>query len=309
MRITIAPHEQKSVRTRIGRFPVSGSYGRRYAPGWRSGGTLPPASATKAPVLSQAPPAVSGKRPDGYHELETCFFPVPWKDVLEIVPSENQSFQSTGIPIPDDGENIVEKAFSLLNKDFDLNPINVHLHKVVPIGAGLGGGSSDAAFALKLFNEFFKLGLSDEKLMEYAIQLGADCAFFIKNKPMLASGIGEKLSEIDLSLNGRSILMIYPNIHISTKEAYSSIIPKSPEIKIGEILKKPINEWKDLLMNDFEKPLFNSYPILQSIKEKLYEAGASYAAMSGSGSCIFGIFDELPQISFDKDYLIWSGEL
>lgn len=252
---------------------------------------------------------IINKRPDGYHELETCFFPVPWKDVLEIAPAEKHSFHSTGIKIPDGGNNIVEKAYGILNRDFKLSPLKIHLHKVVPIGAGLGGGSSDAAFALRLFNNFFKLELDDENLMEYAIQLGADCAFFIKNKPMLAKGIGEKLTVIDLTISGKSILLIYPNIHISTKEAYSKIVPKTPALSIDKVLNKSINEWKELLINDFEEPLIQSYPVLKQIKKELYHHGALYASMTGSGSCIFGIFDELPKFDFNEEYLTWSGKL
>jgi len=250
------------------------------------------------------------KRPDGYHELETCFYPISWKDVLEAVPASKLSFHSTGIAIPDNGNNIVEKAYQLLAKDFQLNPLKIHLHKAIPIGAGLGGGSSDAAFALKLFNNLFALGLKEKQLMQYAVRLGADCAFFIKNKPMLAGGIGEKLKELDLSLNGKSILLIYPNIHISTQEAYAQIVPKKPKNSIQKTLSEnPISEWSDLLVNDFEKPLFKSYPILKNIKRTLYDHGALYAAMSGSGSTIFGIFEELPSLEFEASFTVWSGEL
>ncbi len=253
---------------------------------------------------------IINKRPDGYHELETCFYPIPWNDILEAVLAPQNSFTSTGIPIPDNGKNIVEKAYHLLEKDFKLSPLSIHLHKIVPIGAGMGGGSADAAFALKLFNDLFSLGLKDEQLMEYAVQLGADCAFFIKNKPMLATGIGEKLEPINISLSGKTILLIYPNIHISTQEAYSQITPKPPEHSIKKILAEhPIGEWRRLLANDFEKPLFENYPILKEIKETLYNHGALYASMSGSGSTMYGIFEQNPGIEFDSEYVTWVGQL
>jgi 4-diphosphocytidyl-2-C-methyl-D-erythritol kinase len=252
---------------------------------------------------------IISKRPDGYHELETCFMPVPWKDVLEIVPSKKLEFHSTGIEIPGDGSNIVLQAYHLLAEDFDLVPVKIHLHKIIPIGAGLGGGSADAAFALKLYNDYFKLGLNDDQLMAYAVKLGADCAFFIKNKPMMAKGIGEELSDIALDLSGKSMMLVYPNIHISTGEAYSSIVPKKPAQSIRHIISAPIQAWKESLINDFERPLFQSYPVLKEIKEKLYKSGALYAAMSGSGSTIFGIFETPPSVTINANYLTFSGQL
>lgn len=250
------------------------------------------------------------KRPDGYHDLETCFYPVMWKDALEAVPAVANTFVQTGVEISDQGKNIVQKAYDLLSSDYSLPPVNIHLHKDIPIGAGLGGGSSDAAFALRLFNDLFKLGLNDDLLMRYATRLGADCPFFIRNKPMLASGIGEQLSEIELSVSGLSIILIYPNIHISTKEAYSAVHPQVPSVSIKEILTNhAVGEWRQLLVNDFETALFPKYPVLPGIKEMLYESGALYASMSGSGSCIFGIFDKNPGIDFNQEYRIWKGKL
>jgi 4-diphosphocytidyl-2-C-methyl-D-erythritol kinase len=250
------------------------------------------------------------KRQDGYHELETCFYPISWRDVLEVIPSHKQSMTVTGINVPGDGPNIVEKAYNLLNKDFGLPAVSIHLHKAIPIGAGLGGGSADAAFALKLFNELFALGIEDEKLMHYAARLGADCAFFIKNRPMIAQGIGELLSETGISLKGKFILMIYPNIHISTAEAYSKIVPKRPERSIRSILENaPISEWRYQLVNDFEAALFDDYPVLPHLKDTLYRQGALYAGMSGSGSCMFGIFDQLSTIDFEAGHQTWSGIL
>lgn len=250
------------------------------------------------------------KRQDGYHELETCFYPVPWQEALEIVESEKTTITVTGIEVPDDSDNIVLKAYQLLKSDYDLPPVHIHLHKVIPIGAGLGGGSADAAFALKLLNHLFSLEIYDNQLKKYAISLGADCAFFIKNKPMLAGGIGEELTEVEISLEGKFILMVYPDIHISTKQAYSNVIPKKPKKCIRQILvEKNISEWKHFLKNDFEEAIFGEYPILMELKQQLYKSGAIYASMSGSGSCMYGIFQENPQITFPEHFKTWSGKL
>ncbi|MDZ7607920.1 MAG: 4-(cytidine 5'-diphospho)-2-C-methyl-D-erythritol kinase [Cyclobacteriaceae bacterium] len=250
------------------------------------------------------------RRSDGYHEIETCFYPVPWKEALEAVPAEKFSMDFSGIPIPGEGKNIVEKAFDALHAIYKFPGASVHLHKAIPIGAGLGGGSADGAFALKLFNDLFQLNLSETSLEEFAKPLGADCAFFIKNIPSLASGIGEKLEEISPFLEGLHIVMTYPNIHISTKEAYESISPAIPRISIREIVKtKSIDQWEGLLVNDFEKPLFMKYPVLHQLKKTLYENGAIYAAMSGSGSSVFGIFQSPPAIEFPEDFTVFNGEL
>jgi 4-diphosphocytidyl-2-C-methyl-D-erythritol kinase len=250
------------------------------------------------------------RREDGYHELETCFYPVPWQEALEILEAEKTSVAVTGIDIPDDDDNIVLKAYQLLQADYNIPSVQLHLHKAIPIGAGLGGGSADAAFTLILLNNLFKLELRDDQLMKYAATLGADCAFFVKNKPMLAKGIGEQLENIGLSLKGKFILMVYPNIHISTSEAYSKISPQKSEMSIKQILVEyNISDWKHFLKNDFEPPLFETYPILKEIKQQLYESGALYASMSGSGSCMYGIFDDNPQIVFPEHYKICSNRL
>ncbi len=250
------------------------------------------------------------KRPDGYHDLETCFYPVMWKDALEAVPAASATFAASGIEIADQGQNIVEKAYELLRRDYPLPPVSMHLHKNIPIGAGLGGGSADAAFTLRLLNDLFTLHISDEELMTYAAKLGADCSFFIKNRPMLAKGVGEQLSEIELSVSGLHIFMVYPSIHISTKEAYEAIKPMVPARSIEEILSTyPIEQWRGLLVNDFEEALFPKYPELHQIKEKLYESGAIYASMSGSGSCVYGIFNNIPAVTVKPEYKIWSGVL
>ncbi len=253
---------------------------------------------------------ILSKRDDGYHELETCFYPVQWQEALEIIEAKETKVTITGITIPGDGDNIILKAYNLLKASFALPAVNIHLHKSIPIGAGLGGGSADAAFTLTLLNTLFNLGLPDDELMKFAVSLGADCPFFIKNKPMLATGIGEKLSDVELNFSDKHIVLVYPDIHISTKEAYSGIIPKKPIIGIRSILEeKEISEWKNLLKNDFEFSLFKSYPILDEIKQQLYDCGAVYASMSGSGSCMYGIFEQSPQINFPDSFRIWSGKL
>lgn len=253
---------------------------------------------------------IISRRPDGYHELETCFYPVLWQEALEIVEAKKTTFTTTGIDIPGEGDNICLKAYQLLTSDYDIPPVNIHLHKLIPIGAGLGGGSADGAFTLKLINNLFSLGLSDSELIQYATKLGADCAFFIKNKPMFAKGIGEKLELLNISIAGKYLFLVYPDIHISTKEAYASIIPKKPVLGINLILENiDIREWRDHLNNDFEAPLFKTYPILKAIRKQLYGAGAIYASMSGSGSCMFGIFNEMPILSFPDNYKIWSGRI
>jgi len=253
---------------------------------------------------------IISKREDGYHELETCFYPVQWQEALEIIKARETQVTITGINIPGHGDNIVFKAYNLLKTAFKLPPVQIHLHKSIPIGAGLGGGSADAAFTLSLLNKLFELGLSDEELMKYAVSLGADCPYFIKNKPMLATGIGEKLTEINLSLTGKYIVLVYPDIHISTKEAYGGITPKKKAMGIKSILEdKDITEWKHFLKNDFEDSLFETYTVLREIKQQLYEFGAAYASMSGSGSCMYGIFEESPKINFPDAYRIWTGNL
>jgi 4-diphosphocytidyl-2-C-methyl-D-erythritol kinase len=253
------------------------------------------------------------KRPDGYHNLETVFYPVPLKDALEIVPSDGKkhSFHSSGIPIEGDPDkNLVMKALHLLEKDFHIPGLNIYLEKAIPFGAGLGGGSADAAFMLKMLNEFSSLNLPDSRLEDYASQIGADCPFFIKDKPAFASGTGNILEPVALSLNGYFLVLIKPDIHISTPEAYSLISPQKPEFSIKEWINKPVNEWKNGIVNDFEKSIFVKYPAIAVIKEQLYSKGALYASMSGSGSSVFGIFDKKIDFTGDfKGYYVFQSEL
>ena len=242
------------------------------------------------------------KRKDGYHEVETCLYPVPFYDALEITVSKKTNFTSTGLSVPgEEKNNSILKAYGLLKKDFnDLPPIAVHLHKAIPVGAGLGGGSADAAFALKLMNNLFDLHLEDWFLEDYAAGLGSDCPFFIENTPKIASGRGEILEAFPIDLSGKWLLLVNPGLHIGTKEAYDGLTPKQPLHNLKEILESP-NSWKELLTNDFEESIFRKHPVIGAIKESLYGQGAFYAAMSGSGSTIFGLFDQEPEIDIAKE--------
>lgn len=250
---------------------------------------------------------IVGKRPDGYHDLETIFYPINIKDVLEVIQQSDFNFTSTGLTIEGDQENnLCVKAYHLLKKDFpELPDVHMHLHKVIPMGAGLGGGSSDGAFALKLLSKKFHLNLSDEQLIHYALQLGSDCPFFIINKPCFATGRGEKMEPIDLNLSNYQIVIINPGIHVSTKSAFSQLAPKKPFISSKEIVAEPIEQWKQLLKNDFEETVFKQHPGIEEIKNTLYAKGAVYASMTGTGSTVYGVFrkDAIPTFNFPAHYL------
>ena len=245
------------------------------------------------------------RRPDGYHNLESCFYPVPWKDALEFIESDNTSFSTSGLPIPGTVENnLVLKAYDLLKGEHKLPELHIHLHKQIPMGAGLGGGSSDAAFFLKAISNYFDLNLSTEKLVEMAGKLGADCPFFIENSTRLVKGTGDVFEPIQLSLEGLWLTLIYPDVHISTGEAFASITPGYKEKDLREILSQPVDEWKGHLTNDFEDYAFQVKPLLRDIKEELYKRGGSYASMSGSGSTLYALSnsristEDLPYLSF-----------
>ena len=253
---------------------------------------------------------ITARRPDGYHDLESCFIPVGWCDALEIVPADEFAFSSSGIDIPgSDKGHLCEQAYLLLKEDHDLPPVKIHLHKNIPIGAGLGGGSADCAFALKILNQLFELGLETAQLQKYAGMLGSDCPFFIDNAITLATGTGTTFKKIPLDLSAYYIQIVYPQQHISTGEAYSVIQPAEPERSVETILlNDSIETWKNNLVNDYEKPLFDKYPDLASIKNRFYEKGAVYASMTGSGSAIYGIFDsEMPPLF--PEYPYFSGRL
>ncbi len=245
--------------------------------------------------------SVLQKREDGFHNLETLFYPVEAKDVLEIVESSGLQMHQYGIEYPGDPmDNLCVKAYRALAADFDIPPVEIHLYKKIPVGAGLGGGSADAAFTLRGLNEMYSLGLSDDRLSEYAATLGSDCAFFVYNRPMLGTGRGEILEAVEIpSLEGYEIKLVFPPYFVSTAAAYGGIVPRDKRVANGEnvdtrsiveILRQPVEYWKDSLTNDFEKTVFAKIPQLAAYKDELYAQGAVYASMSGSGSAFFGIF-------------------
>lgn len=250
------------------------------------------------------------KRSDGYHDLETSFYPIPWTDILEIIPAGETSFTQSGIHIPGNPEdNLCLKAYHLLQKDFNLNPVSIHLHKIVPMGAGLGGGSSDAAYTLRLLNQLFKLNIPQHDLAQYATKIGSDCSFFIFDQPMIGKGRGEILTPLNLDLTGKFLLLVKPDIHIATASAYKGVTPHEPSTPLSEILDQPIAHWRKLLQNDFEHSVFEKQPELSHIKNALYLSGALYASMSGSGSTLYGIFDKPIDIANFSPYSCWSGIL
>jgi len=258
---------------------------------------------------------ILSKRDDGFHTIETIFYPVhALSDVLEIIPNsqKNNTFQQKGIEIGQQtGLNLVEKAYCLLQQNFNLPFVDMFLYKNIPVGAGLGGGSSDASFALKLLNNLFDLRLSNEKLITYAGLLGSDCPFFIENIPAFGKAKGEELSTCLIpQLSGKYIIIVKPNISISTPEAYRNCIPIQRNDSLEKIISQPLSTWKDALKNDFETTLFPIYPELKEIKEAIYQQGAIYASLSGSGSALFGIFPEEPlSINFENDYFVFQGRL
>ena len=248
------------------------------------------------------------KRDDGYHDIETVFFPVHLKDSLEIIEKEKFEFSTSGFSIEgEQDKNLCIKAYDLLKKDFPQLPaVQMHLHKAIPMGAGLGGGSADGAFTLKLLNKKFDLSLSEKHLINYSLKLGSDCPFFILNKPCFATSRGEILERTKLDLSAYKFLVVKPPIHISTAWAFSTIKPNQPVKSIKQIIQQSISTWKAELINDFEKPVFTKYPEIKNIKDKLYDAGAIYASMSGSGSAVYGIFkkENNISISFANNYFV-----
>lgn len=262
---------------------------------------------------------IISKRPDGYHNLETVFYPIPLCDTLSVEampagtqPQSDYLFNIEGTPVDCAPEkNLVIKAFRLLQSEYPLAPVQISMRKDIPFGAGLGGGSADAAFMLKMLNDHFDLKLSTEKLEEFAARLGADCAFFIQNRPTLAEGIGNIFTPISLSLKGYTLVLVKPEIHISTQEAYAKVHPHMPEHRIQDAICRPIEEWKDIIVNDFEESVFPNHPELDRIKQELYHQGAIYASMSGSGSSIYGIFPTAPQNMEEifKPHFCWQKTL
>jgi len=241
---------------------------------------------------------VTRKRDDGFHDIETVFYPVACCDALEVIAAPNQDqpyiFTSSGLKVDGNAtDNLCIKAYQLLKKDFPSLPaVQIHLHKVIPMGAGLGGGSADAAFMLKLLDQKFKLQIDKEKLESYALQLGSDCPFFLTNKPCYATGRGELLEPVAVDLSSYSIVLINPGIHVNTGLAFSQLTPALPDHSLKEIILEPVTAWKDRVKNDFEKAVFAMHPAIGEVKDFLYEKSAVYASMSGSGSTVFGIFEK-----------------
>ncbi len=256
---------------------------------------------------------IVAKRTDGFHDIETVFYPIQLSDVLEFVPAKNKetTINTTGVAlnIPEK-ENICYKAYQLLAKKYEIPPLEVHLHKIIPSGAGLGGGSADAAFFFKELNEFYKINLTEDKLGSLAAQIGSDCAFFIKNEPVFAYGRGEKFQQVNLNLSDYFIYLVKPEVFVGTADAYAGVSPSIPSKSLKELINEPIENWKDTVLNDFELSIFKKFPLLNEIKMELYNQGAVYAAMSGSGSSIYGIFKQEPKenIKFDN-FFTWISKM
>lgn len=248
--------------------------------------------------------SITERRTDGYHNLETIFYPVSVKDGLEIIAADNTKMFLSGLPVEGNSDNnLVWKAYQLLSGEFPdrIKPLEIHLHKTIPMGAGLGGGSADGAFMLNMLNDFFSLNLSPSLLENYALQLGSDCPFFIHNKAAFAKGRGEIMEPVALNLEDYSIQLICPKLHISTAHAFKGIVPQKPCFNLNEIASLVITDWKDYISNDFEKTLFLLYPILEQAKQQLYEQGAIYASLSGTGATVYGIFEKGEKAALQLD--------
>lgn len=260
---------------------------------------------------------VISRRPDGYHNLETVFYPIPLHDNLEVVEATNATapyyLHETGIHIEGEPENnLVVRVLNQLRETYsEIPPVEIWLHKRIPSGAGLGGGSSDAAFMMRLLNEQYSLGMNDEDIEYRLSRLGADCAFFNKAVPCFATGIGDQMMPIALTLAGWNFVLVKPDIHVSTREAFSMITPRRPEHSLLEAISHPVEEWRGLVVNDFEKSVFMHHPEIAAIKMTLYDMGAVYASMTGSGSSVFGLFQtrqpEAPEVF--KDHFVYETRL
>ena len=236
---------------------------------------------------------ILSRREDGFHNLETIFYPLDIRDALEVVEADQMKFTSSGLEIPGDAmDNLCLKAYYLLSKEYKLPPVHIHLHKNIPIGAGLGGGSADASFLIRLINQKFELGMDAFQMEGYASKLGSDCAFFIQNKPAIAVGKGDQLQTINLDLSSYFIMLVMPQVQVSTSDAYRGVRPATMASSLADLIKLPVEAWRVAIKNDFEPSVFLQYPIISEVKSKLYSAGALYACMSGSGSSVFGIFEK-----------------
>lgn len=254
---------------------------------------------------------IISRRPDNYHNIETIFYPISLRDALEVLPTEGTDIQLHNSGFRIDGNtqnNLVIKAYHLLKNKYNLPPVEIFLHKAIPFGAGLGGGSADASFMLLLLRDLFKLEITETDLLHYAALLGADCPFFIHNRAMLARGIGNEFQEINVSLTGYRIVLVKPDIIVPTAEAYSAVKPQKPTLPLEDIIQMPISCWREYMHNDFEDSVFIKYPEIKDIKEKLYRNGAIYAAMSGSGSSVFGIYNSNENIdNLFPGCFLWQG--
>ncbi|MCE2496172.1 MAG: 4-(cytidine 5'-diphospho)-2-C-methyl-D-erythritol kinase [Flavobacteriales bacterium] len=257
---------------------------------------------------------VLNRRPDGFHNLETVFYPVPLCDIIEVTEKQGGrpgevEFSAGGFPISGDGSNLCVKAFESLAKDCELPFTRIHLYKRIPMGAGLGGGSSDAAHTLVALNYIYDLGLRPDDLVRHAAQIGSDCAFFIKNEPVFATRRGDCFHETHVDLSGWNLVLVYPNIHVGTAEAYACVDKHPDDRGLRRNIEQPVEEWRHHIYNDFEGSVFPLHPQIDLLKDKLYEVGAVYASMSGSGSTCFGLFKEEIDLSVFDDYFTWQGKL
>jgi 4-diphosphocytidyl-2-C-methyl-D-erythritol kinase len=257
---------------------------------------------------------ITEKRSDGFHNIETIFYPLAWNEALEIVENNESELEFnlhlSGLPINGSTtDNLLFKAYHLIKAKVSVPHIDVYLHKKLPMGAGLGGGSADAAFFINLINTQFNLGLSKEIKLEIAKQLGSDCAFFIENTPVLATEKGDVFQTIKIDLSHLWIAIIYPNVHSNTQEAYSLVKPQENEKSLVDIISQPIETWKTELKNDFEESIFSKYPIVKQVKTELYKSGALYACMSGSGSAVFGLFENKPSVNELTHFQHWLGKM
>ncbi len=256
---------------------------------------------------------ITSKRPDGYHNIESVFYPIPLFDIIEITKSDDDNFNysHSGMVIDSTLENnLLYKAWYLFNKEYNIGGINLHIFKQVPMQAGLGGGSANASTLLKMLRKEFALDISNDKLHEIAAQIGSDCPFFIENKAVYAHNIGTDFEDIDFDLSNYYIKIVKAPVAVSTQEAYAGINPKVNPINLKSLSTSTINEWKDNVKNDFENHIFEALPEIKEIKEKLYNQGATYTAMTGSGSAVYGIFEEENKVNnFPEDYFVWCGKL
>ena len=251
------------------------------------------------------------KRPDGFHNIESVFYPVPFCDVMEVKPAKRFEIKTFGYDLDiSENENILYNTWELFRKKYQISPLEIALLKNIPPGSGLGGGSSDAAFLIKIMNDFFELNLNSNQLKNLAAQIGSDCPFFIKNKPALVTGKGEKIEKIPLSLKGLYLIIIGFNLKISSVDAYSNIHPQKPVRQLSDLIKSPTEYWKDIIHNDFEQTIFDQFEQIKEMKNQLYHTGAIYASMTGSGSAIYGLFSDKPKLRTNiANAVLWEGSL